>query len=246
MKFNEPILYLQMVSAAQMKNRQLLSMVSFSEPTMQPAQRRTAEIRGGGEVPADRHPLARTPGGEEARGGQAKQTFEIEVASIRAQLKSHRKWIVHPREHKWTKYWDTCSLSCVLFTALVTPFEVGITSPVPIWEFSAAQYPLFVINRMVDTFFLADMVLSFFMAYQMPAHKGGGWVIDRYQIVWHYLCSWFPLDFISVLPFDLFLSLGLFEGAGGPNGTLARTLRLASSAPTDPCTAVCVLCVVSR
>ena len=155
-----------------------------------------------------------------------RQSFGIQVEQVRAQLAARRsRRIIHPRESKWAQYWDTCSLVMVLFTAIVTPYEVGISTPTPIWDLTATQYPLFVINRIVDAFFMVDLGLSFFLAYQLPPHKGGAWVIDQRQIARHYLCSWFPADLISVLPFDLAMSVGLFEG-GGSLLRLPRTIRL--------------------
>ena len=47
------------------------------------------------------------------------------------------------------------------------------------------------------------MILNFFMAYRLPSHKGGMWVTARTRIIRNYLETWFFLDLVSVVPFDL-------------------------------------------
>ena len=91
----------------------------------------------------------------------------------------------------------------LIFTALVTPFEVAFLdaaeSP---WE------PLFLVNRFVDLIFIVDIVFSFMLVYQEAGGaEGTRWVEDQGRIVRHYLKGWFGLDVISVLPFD-FASIG--------------------------------------
>ena len=47
---------------------------------------------------------------------------------------------------------------------------------------------------------MIDMYLQFNLAYQLPAERGGYWVMDRPRIYCHYLSFWFWIDLLSVLP----------------------------------------------
>jgi len=60
--------------------------------------------------------------------------------------------------------------------------------------------PVFWVNRFVDAFFVVDMIFNFFFAFQ---DRTGRWVVNHGQIVRHYLKSFFPVDLVSILPFDL-------------------------------------------
>ena len=56
-------------------------------------------------------------------------------------------------------------LVMVLYTAVVTPFDVSYLQP----KLDA----LFVFNRIVDVYFLADMILQFFL---MPQDENGRYI----------------------------------------------------------------------
>jgi len=62
---------------------------------------------------------------------------------------------------------------------------------------------LFAANRLMDVVFINDMVMSFFLPFKRSEHLGGGWETDRGVIRSAYLRSWFALDLLSVLPFEL-------------------------------------------
>jgi hypothetical protein len=138
-------------------------------------------------------------------------------ATIKEQLRVHYRGIVHPRHNRWVARWDILIIIGLLYTAIVTPVDVCIV-----------QYKhtgLFVTNLLVDIVFMADLVLQFFLAYKAPSHEGGRWVTNRRRIATRYLKTWFVVDFVSVLPFEIFDFFELL-----PNGTTllraVRTVRL--------------------
>ena len=54
-------------------------------------------------------------------------------------------------------------------------------------------------GRFLDTIFLVDMCLQFFVAYQRGNEYGGWtWVTDHNMIMQHYLRSWFVVDAATV------------------------------------------------
>ena len=118
---------------------------------------------------------------------QAKQTQA-------QQIKRKPRLQIDPRTSKYMSYWDSCTALALIFTALVTPFEVSFLEPA-----TSALEPLFIVNRVVDAVFIIDMVLTFMLVYQEAGGaEGTRWVEDPWRIAKHYLCGSFAVDLISV------------------------------------------------
>ena len=67
-----------------------------------------------------------------------------------------RKCVINPNG-EFCKNWDLLMVALLVFTAIVTPFEVGFLTP----KFDG----LYVVNRFVDAGFVADMFVNFFLGY---------------------------------------------------------------------------------
>ena len=64
--------------------------------------------------------------------------------------------LIDPRQSKYIGHWDTLTSVALIFTALVTPFEVSFLEPPTLSSLDA----LFFINRLIDAVFTCDMVLQ--------------------------------------------------------------------------------------
>ena len=136
-------------------------------------------------------------------------------------------YIIHP-EGRIIGIWDSITAMALIFTALVTPFEVGFL-PSPETPLDG----LFVVNRLLDAIFIIDMVLSSLMMYRAPQRKQARvkhaarrsvstanlradaeqesrevrpWEFRLKFVCLHYLTgSWFLIDVLSVAPsaFDI-------------------------------------------
>ena len=106
-----------------------------------------------------------------------------------------RKCVINPNG-EFCKSWDLLMVALLIFTAIVTPFEVGFLEP----KFDG----LYVVNRFVDAGFVADMFVNFFLGYYDDEQATMIW--DHKRIARKYLLGWFPIDLVSILPFD---TLGL-------------------------------------
>ena len=107
--------------------------------------------------------------------------------------------LIDPRHSKFAQNWDVCTMAALVFTALITPFEVSFLSSPANWD-EAWVNPLFLVNRLVDVIFTLDLILQFFLMYpETDAASGVRWVESRRQIASHYFKSWFALDFFSIL-----------------------------------------------
>merc|ERR1712100_761952 len=94
--------------------------------------------------------------------------------------------------------WDQAIIVALVWTALVTPFEVSFLEPDYNW--------LFFLNRVIDCLFLTDMCFTFFLdpltnedlkIDGLPSHR---------LMAQNYLSGWFTIDLISTIPFD-FISI---------------------------------------
>ena len=108
--------------------------------------------------------------------------------------------------------------------ALITPFEVAFLPPTPIQDSYSARPITFTLNRIVDTIFVTDVVLAFFMPYRQ--HGNAFWVHDHARIARHYLKGWFTLDVATCIPFDLIFGLLAASFGWSFSSTTFRLLRM--------------------
>jgi hypothetical protein len=144
-----------------------------------------------------------------------------EEASLHTRNDKH--WfIIDPRTNRHLKYLDIMTSTALIFTAIVTPYEVGFIR-------SSNVDTLFVLNRLVDFLFLIDLVLQFVI--MVPPHAGSSntrWVDDPNSIGARYLRGWFPLDFGSILvsTFDIIAVSKPDSEDGRPAETNFKALRV--------------------
>ena len=78
--------------------------------------------------------------------------------SVEAELSKSRSRSTISPQSKFLGRWDVATALALLWTAFVTPFEVGFLSTVV--DYAS---PLFIINRLVDLVFIVDIILAFFL-----------------------------------------------------------------------------------
>jgi len=149
---------------------------------------------------------------------------------------SIQRFVVHPEKSKICNYWDAVICPALLFTCLFTPWEVSFvheeTHHITVWI--ANLGPRQIINICVDIIFLMDLVLQFFLMYPVITARGSMlWINDPSAIALHYIQSWFLIDLVSVIPFDLLLTLVDHGSSNGHSTThryriikVIRALRL--------------------
>jgi Ion transport protein len=91
--------------------------------------------------------------------------------------------------------WNILVFVMLIFTALITPFEIAfIRRTIIVVDL------LFLMNRVVDCMFLVDMFVQMKTPYR--CQRTGRLVLDVRSITAGYLKGWFILDLISVIPFE--------------------------------------------
>jgi hypothetical protein len=133
-------------------------------------------------------------------------------------LRKQNRWVLSPRS-KFVKNWDLSMVILMIYISMEAPFAVAFLN--------VALGFRFVLNRFIDIFFLVDMVMQFFLAYE---GEGGELITSGKLMAVRYLRSWFIVDFISIVPFDLISLLsdtGSNQGAGATQMLrMVRVLRL--------------------
>jgi voltage-gated potassium channel Kch len=130
-----------------------------------------------------------------------------------AHFKERGPLVINPRAW-YMRNWDVVTMLLLFYTAVVTPVEVAFMS--------TKLNILFFINRGVDTCFLVDIVLTFFVA--IPDPSDGLLLFHHPTIIRSYLRGWFVLDVVSILPFDL-VSI-IFNNGAVSKLKILRVLRL--------------------
>ena len=159
----------------------------------------------------------------------AKVTFAEE------ELEGKLPCIIHPH-NPFMGYWDGITGVALIFTAFVTPFEVGFLPPP-----KSLTDPLFIINRLLDVIFCLDMVFSSLLMYSIKGGTNGGkgkkdnlqrsvdaWEFRLSPVCGHYLRGWFIIDVLSVAPsaFDILpLVQGDSDDGGMENFKVMRNIR---------------------
>jgi len=151
-----------------------------------------------------------------------KEQFAREVAVVRTRLRTI-SWRTIDTNSKFMSFWDIVVILALLFTALVTPFHLAFIDFNP----DVTKAPIdFTSNRIVDSIFMIDLVLQFFMPFRESAKKGGMMVYDNKRIARAYLKSWFFIDLFTCIPWDTAVALIAQAYGWETKGKLFRLLRM--------------------
>ena len=86
---------------------------------------------------------------------------------------------------------------CLLVTCILTPLNLAFSETLEsiVWYMN--------MNYSIDFFFFIDILVNFNSAYIDESYE----VIDnRKKIAHSYLVSWFIIDFLSIVPFELIVT----------------------------------------
>jgi potassium voltage-gated channel Eag-related subfamily H protein 5 len=102
--------------------------------------------------------------------------------------------------------WDWIILCLTFYTAIMVPYNVALKNK------TSEDVTLLVVDSIVDVIFFIDIVLNFHTTYVGP---GGEVVSDPKVIRVNYLKSWFVIDLLSCLPYDVFNAFDHDEDVSG-------------------------------
>jgi potassium voltage-gated channel Eag-related subfamily H protein 7 len=111
-------------------------------------------------------------------------------------VKQRSQRVLFPTGKRMRK-WNGIMAVLMLFTAIVTPYEVAFLETIcPQTRIDI----LFLLNRMVDLIFVTDIIINMHLSYY-DSHRAM-WVGKLPLIRRHYFCGWFSIDFLSTIPYD--------------------------------------------
>lgn len=123
--------------------------------------------------------------------------------------------VVNPR-HRYVQWWDLMTLHLLVFTALVTPYEIAFLDGLT----GVGADLMFWVNQVINVIFLADMVLVFITPFE---DNDGVWVTSKQELAARYFKGMFVIDLMSIMPFDIIEALG---GGGLSSLKVLRVLKL--------------------
>ena len=154
----------------------------------------------------------------------AQQIIHVKAFEARLEKRGRQKklkWYIIDPQSTMMQTWDAMTAIALIFTAIVTPLEVGFL-PAP----ECPTESMFVINRLVDSVFFFDMVLQFFLSHPVRMNV---WETDLKKIGHRYMKGWFIIDCGSLFPsiFDIIpvLSCGSQEKDKKNPATALRVVR---------------------
>ncbi|XP_065205248.1 potassium voltage-gated channel protein eag isoform X2 [Planococcus citri] len=113
--------------------------------------------------------------------------------------------------------WDWVILCLTFYTAIMVPYNVAFKNKTP------EDVTLLVADSIVDVIFFIDIVLNFHTTFVGP---GGEVVSDPKVIRMNYLRSWFIIDLLSCLPYDVFNAFDHDEEGIGSLFSALKVVRL--------------------
>ena len=129
----------------------------------------------------------------------------LRAAALTTQLQSlPRTIILHYSPLK--SAWDWLILLLVIYIAVFTPYAAAFLSNEPRQDVDSTLFssdPFVILDFVVDMMFMIDIVVNFRTTYL----DSGELIVQPWKIAANYLKTWFLIDAVSAVPFDLILSL---------------------------------------
>lgn len=113
--------------------------------------------------------------------------------------------------------WDWIILCLTYYTAIMVPYNVAFKNK------TSEDVSLLVLDSIVDVIFFIDIVLNFHTTFVGPS---GEVVSDPRIIRMNYLKSWFIIDLLSCLPYDVFNAFDQDEDEIGSLFSALKVVRL--------------------
>eukprot|EP01051_Picozoa_sp_SAG22_P020828 SAG22_NODE_4359_length_1293_cov_0.906198_2_plen_182_part_01 len=126
----------------------------------------------------------------------AKDLEEAENAQRKLQeaVKRMHELRVIPPDSELRRTWDMIQVFLLIYVALCVPYRIGFGKDTQI----SLDDPWFMFDLAIDIYFICDLVLNFRTAVYT---SDGTLAFTPGHIARIYLTGWFPIDFVSCLPF---------------------------------------------
>lgn len=146
-------------------------------------------------------------------------TSVIDETEMRLSEERDMKWFVLHPKNRLRQVWSIVVIIMLTYTAIFTPYRLTFEDEIP--------YGWKILDYFVDCLFFLDILMNFLSAYY---DEEGRLVKDLGTLAKKYIKSWFFIDLVAVMPFDLIQSWFIEEHIISPTqanlNTFFRLLRL--------------------
>ena len=142
-----------------------------------------------------------------------------------AAYQGRRPWWILSDESRYVQCWELIVMCTLCYVAIVTPYEVAFIHPKPVFD-DEVKTVWFALNRVLESIFAIDICVSFCRAFRDESQT---MIHHPRRIAKRYIQTWFFLDVVSTVPYDLIIAAT--NGDGDSSGTdgpikLVRILRV--------------------
>lgn len=154
------------------------------------------------------------PGGGTGSRRNSLEILALGILNLLEARSKKDKTLFNPNG-KFCTQWDPLMFMLLIFITFATPFEIAFIADTKV-NF------MFVLNKVIDVIFCVDILVNFNMIYK---DAEGSMINDRYRIAARYFRSWFIIDFVSIIPFDLIALFHTDDGASSASSS-ATNLKM--------------------
>jgi len=152
------------------------------------------------------------------RDGSEVQPSQSVRRSVKAVTPEPKDRVPFTPTSKYIIRWDITLSAVLIYTCFATPYELAFLE--------TSLDSLFVINRICDIVFAVDIWVNFNLAF---VTKSGHLITQKEAVHRRYLRTWFLIDFISTIPFDLIAYLS----TNGMDSAASAAAATGKSTSTD-------------
>ncbi|CAJ1373961.1 unnamed protein product [Effrenium voratum] len=147
------------------------------------------------------------------------ETFREREKLVQVQYERKPWYVVNPQRSNKFAAWQVITMLALGFVVTVVPFQVGLMELK--WDL------ILLTSTLVDGIFLIDVCLQFVTMYPRATNSGTIWEQKVGKISRHYVKTWFALDAMTLIPFDIIDLAFNADSVGTFKGTkIIRALRL--------------------
>ena len=144
------------------------------------------------------------------------------VRQHKASVGVDSKWVVYPSS-EFRRKWDILSMSMLVYVALFTPFQIAFLGDLWTNDNIGDWWLCFAFDRAVDLVFIIDLGINFRSAW---IDDDGHEQFTAREAAARYFYSWFWIDLLSILPYDLISELPGMDAGTGAEVKLPKLMRL--------------------
>eukprot|EP00397_Hematodinium_sp_SG-2012_P005184 GEMP01005202.1.p1 GENE.GEMP01005202.1~~GEMP01005202.1.p1 ORF type:complete len:1290 (+),score=141.53 GEMP01005202.1:37-3906(+) len=180
------------------------------------------EVHPEDEAEEDKRQEPSSPSSEPTNTKISKASQSRQVAAIESIRNA--SCMISPKA-PWKVCWDLFVGGLIVYSVLTVPFTIAFSDTSTTDLEDEQRSFMYILDRIVDAFFISDMILCFLTGYVTSQDMVVTEVMELRKIAVRYLKSWFLIDFFSSVPFDILIMAAMNSG-GTENTAKVRSLKM--------------------